>query len=211
MALTKNKNNTKEKQVIFLDHIEAQVIFKDKLKSTNERVLALEFLIENQTISHMLKLTNMVFSENEVSEHIFIDMIFNSFHKKTKTNEDYDEFLKSLQSTNVYLRNMAIKYLQESNEEATLFIEKILNSKDRDIRIFALNVLGDIKYEKSVDLLRYFLVQENDINAIMTAVDYLGEVGNHEDLSLLEALKKEHQNNAYVVFGVDMAISRIKG
>lgn len=211
MALKKTQNVKKNDKTIFLDHIEAQVVFKDKSRNIDERVVALEYLIENQTILHMLKLTNMVFSENELSEHIFIDMIFNSFHNKSKIDEDYDELLKSLQSANVYLRNMAIKYLQESNEEAEFFIDKLLKNKDRDIRIFALNILGDIKYEKSIDMLRYFLAQEDDLNAIMTAVDYLGEVGSLEDIKLLEALKTEHQTNTYVVFGVDMAINRIKG
>ena len=210
MAL-KKKQIVQEQKSSFDDYLQAQIVFKDTNNSEYVRVEALEYLIKEQSINHMLKLVNMMFSENKLSDHIYIDMIFNSFHGKNKVDEDYDEFLKSLQSTNVYLRNMAIKYLQESNEEAAFFIEKLLKSDDKDIRIFALNILGDVKYDKSVDMLRYFLALEGDINVMMTAVDYLGEVGSAKDIALLEALKLEHKDNQYVVFGVDIAIDRIKG
>lgn len=210
MAL-KKKQTIQEEKSSFEDYLQAQIVFKDTNNSEDLRVEALEYLIKEQSIKHMLKLSNMMFSENKISDHIYIDMIFNSFHGRDKIDEDYNEFLKSLQSTNVYLRNMAIKYLQESNEEATFFIEKLLKSDDKDIRIFALNILGDVKYDKSVDMLRYFLALEGDINVMMTAVDYLGEVGSAKDIPLLEALKLEHKDNQYVVFGVDIAIDRIKG
>jgi len=60
-------------------------------------------------------------------------------------------------------------------------------------------------------MLRYFLAQEDDVNAMMTAVDYMGEIGSMEDIPLLETLKVGHKDDPYVVFGVDMAINRIKG
>ena len=211
MGLNKSKKHSVVEQKKWQNHIDAQVVFKDRTKSEDERVEALEYLIENQTVSHMLKLINMIFNENTVSDHIYIDIAFNSFHDVPKTDEDFDNFTKSLQSENVYLRNMAIKYLQESDEEASIFIDKLLKSDDKDIRIFAINILGDVKYDKSVDMLRYFLAQEDDINAMMTAVDYMGEIGSVEDIQLLETLKVAHKDNPYVLFGVDTAIERIKG
>jgi len=212
MALKrKDDNNINIEQKQFKDHIEAQVVFKNKDNTQEQRVEALEYLIQNQSVSHNLKLINLMFDENSVSDHIYIDIAFNSFHDIPKTDEDYDNFTKSLQSTNVYLRNIAIKYLQNSNEEATIFIEKLLRSSDKDIRIFAINILGDVQYDKSVEMLRYFLAQEDDINAMMTAVDYMGEIGSQEDIALLETLKIAHKDDPYVCFGVDTAIDRIKG
>ena len=211
MALQKKIDSVETEQIVFENHIDAQVVFKDRTKTQEERVLALEFLIENQTVSHMLKLTNLIFDENIVSDHIYIDITFNSFKDIPKSDEDYESFTKSLQSNNVYLRNMAIKYLQESDEEAAIFIDKLLRNADKDIRIFAINILGDVKYDKSVYMLRYFLAQEDDTNAMMTAVDYLGEIGSEEDIPLLETLKVAHKDSPYVMFGVDTAINRIKG
>jgi len=116
-----------------------------------------------------------------------------------------------LQGQNVYLRNMVIKYLRENGEYAVSYLQELMNNPDKDTRIFAINIIGDVKFEESVSMLRYFIAQEGDINAMMTAVDYLGEIGTLEDIDLLEAVKKEHGSNPYVVFGVDMAIQRIKG
>jgi len=211
MALKTKTAPQQELQTKFDSHIEAQVVFKDITKSQEERIEALEYLVETQSVSHLLKLINFLFVQNKIEDHIYIDMVFGSFYNKPKSDEDYDNFTISLQSVNVYLRNAAITYLQNSDEEAAVFIEKLLKSPDKDIRIFAINILGDVKYEKSVDMLRYFLAQEDDINAMMTAVDYLGEIGSEDDIPLLETLKVGHKDDPYVVFGVDIAIKRIKG
>ena len=116
-----------------------------------------------------------------------------------------------LKSDNAYLRNAVITFLQEYGTDAKEFILRLMEDKDKDIRIFAINILGDVKYEDSVEMLRHFIVQENDINALMTAVDYFGEIGNSSDIELLQAIKQDKKDNAYVEFGIDMAISRIKG
>ena len=210
MAL-KPKVKQEKVETKFKSHVEAQVVLKDVTKTQDERVEALEYLIETQNISHILKLANLLFAQNKIEDHIYIDMVFGSFYGKSKSDEDYDNLTISLQSINVYLRNAAITYLQNSDEEAAIFIEKLLRNKNKDIRIFAINILGDVKYEKSVDMLRYFLAQEDDVNAMMTAVDYLGEIGSEEDIPLLKTLKVAHKDDPYVMFGVDMAIDRIKG
>ncbi|MEA3512748.1 MAG: HEAT repeat domain-containing protein [Campylobacterota bacterium] len=211
MALQKNTKEIKVEEIKFDNHIDAQLVFKDKSKTQEQRSEALEFLIKNKSVAHMLQLVNLMFTDNEVDDHLYIDMVFNSFHNVPKTDEDYSNFTKSLQSDNVYLRNMAIKYLQESNEEATIFIDRLLRSDDKDIRIFAINILGDVQYDKSIDMLRYFMAQEDDVNAMMTAVDYMGEIGSVEDIALLETLKIAHKDDPYVLFGVDTAIERIRG
>ena len=210
MAL-KPKAKQEKVETKYKSHVEAQVVLKDENNTQDERVEALEYLIETQDISHILKLANLLFAQNKIEDHIYIDMVFGSFYGKTKSDEDYNNLTISLQSINVYLRNAAITYLQNSDEEAAIFIEKLLQSKNKDIRIFAINILGDVKYEKSVDMLRYFLAQEDDVNAMMTAVDYLGEIGSQEDIPLLKTLKVAHKDDPYVMFGVDMAIDRIKG
>lgn len=214
MALIKKDNisNIKE-DMDFKDHVTAQIIFKDIKNSDEQRLEALNYLLETQTISHILKIVNNLFSLNLVRNHIFIDTIFNSFTNthRDKSEEDFRELLNTLKNDNVYLRNACIKYLQESDEDAVVFIEKLLQDPNKDIRIFAVNILGDVRYDKSVQILRYFIAREEDVNAMMTAVDYLGEIGSEEDIELLESVKKSHSDDLYVNFGVDMAIDRIKG
>jgi hypothetical protein len=45
----------------------------------------------------------------------------------------------------------------------------------------------------------------------MTAVDYLGEIGEEEDIPLRESLKERFSGDFYVEFAVDGAIKMIKG
>lgn len=211
MALISKKIEKETKKISYETHIEAQVAFKDRNKSQEERIEALEYLLANKSISHILRIANDLFALNNVEDHIFIDLIFSGFSGRKRDDEDFEQLFQTLKSDNVYLRNIAIKYLQESDEDAIEFIEKLLRNPDQDIRIFAINILGDVRYDKSVDILRYFIAQEGNINAMMTAVDYIGEIGSLEDIELLESLKLAHKENPYVLFGVDMAINRIKG
>jgi len=160
---------------------------------------------------YVLKMLSRLFTNNSTDVHPLIDYAFANFQIRPKREEDFDEMFLMLKSEDAYLRNMAISFLQNSGEESIKFLEKLLENKDKDIRIFAINILGDVKYAKSVDMLRYFLAQEDDINAMMTAVDYIGEIGSKEDIPLLETIKIAHKDDPYVCFGVDTAINRIKG
>ena len=55
------------------------------------------------------------------------------------------------------------------------------------------------------------LEDEQDINVAMTAVDYMGEIGEVEDIELLESLKRRFDGEFYVEFAVDSAVKLIKG
>ena len=55
------------------------------------------------------------------------------------------------------------------------------------------------------------LETEDDINVAMTAVDYMGEIGEVEDIPLLESLKERFTGDFYAEFAVDGAIKMIKG
>ena len=123
--------------------------------------------------------------------------------------------LRMLKSDNAYLRNAVISFLHNYGEEVEAFLQKLLTDPDRDVRIFAVNILGDVRFERATEMLRHFITREiaegHDINALMTAVDYLGELGSVEDIPLLQAVKKEFPDDPYVTFGVDLAIERIRG
>jgi len=190
---------------------DAESTFIDSKKSIDERIEALDYILRHKEIHFVLKILSELFRENRVDDHPLIDYAFSNFGTKPKREEDFDEMFKMLKSDNAYLRNMAIKFLQEFGVEAKPFLEKLMNDEDKDIRIFAINILGDVRYEDSVDMLRYFILKEKDINAMMTAVDYLGEIGSEEDIKLLEAIKKDFKDEPYVQFAIDTAIDRIKG
>jgi len=116
-----------------------------------------------------------------------------------------------LKLENAYIRNLGISMLRDFGDSIKYYIVKFLIGDDRDLRIFAINVLGDVDFSESRDMLVELLESEEDINVAMTAVDYMGEIGELKDIELLESLKKRFNGEVYVEFAVNGAITMIKG
>ncbi len=116
-----------------------------------------------------------------------------------------------LKLNNAYIRNLGISILRDFGDSIKYYIVKFLIGDDRDLRIFAINVLGDVNFAESRDMLVELLENEEDINVAMTAVDYMGEIGEVEDIPLLESLKERFSGDFYAEFAVDGAIKMIKG
>jgi len=116
-----------------------------------------------------------------------------------------------LKLDNAYSRNLGISILRDFGTAIKYYIVKFLIGEDRDLRIFAINVLGDVDFAESRDMLLELLEDEKDINVAMTAVDYMGEIGEEEDIELLESLKDRFKDEVYVKFAVDGAIKMIRG
>ena len=122
-----------------------------------------------------------------------------------------EKIMDLLKSNNAYIRNLGISILRDFGNSIKYYIVKFLIGDDRDLRIFAINVLGDVDFAESRDMLVELLEEENDINVAMTAVDYMSEIGELEDISLLESLKDRFNGDNYAEFAVDSAIKSIKG
>ena len=122
-----------------------------------------------------------------------------------------EDIMDLLKLDNAYIRNLGISILRNFGSSIKYYIVKFLIGDDRDLRIFAINVLGDVDFAESRDMLVELLEDEEDINVAMTAVDYMGEIGEEEDIDLLESLKDRFKDEVYVEFAVDGAVKMIKG
>ena len=122
-----------------------------------------------------------------------------------------ESIMELLKLDNAYVRNLGISILRDFGNAIKYYIVKFLIGDDRDLRIFAINVLGDVDFAESRDMLVELLENEQDINVAMTAVDYMGEIGEEEDINLLESLKDRFDGDFYAQFAVDSAIKLIKG
>jgi len=122
-----------------------------------------------------------------------------------------EKIMDLLKLDNAYVRNLGISILRDFSDSIKYYIVKFLIGDDRDLRIFAINVLGDVDFSESREMLIELLENEEDINVAMTAVDYMGEIGEEEDITLLESLKERFAGDFYVEFAVDGAIRMIKG
>ena len=212
MALIKNKVTQHLAEETFDSIDSAKNSFLNNNETEENKISAIDYLINNSSMLDVLDiLMELTVDENDIKHHVYIDLVFSNFVNTKKSDADFEAMLQMLKSKNVYLRNMVIKYLQENGTDARVFIKRLMENPDKDLRIFAINILGDVRFEESIEMLRYFIAQEDDINAMMTAIDYLGEIGSCDDIDLLEAVKKEHADDPYVVFGADVAIERLRG
>jgi len=122
-----------------------------------------------------------------------------------------ERIMDLLKLDNAYIRNLGISMLRDFGDSIKYYIVKFLIGDDKDLRIFAINVLGDVTFSESRDMLVELLETEEDINVAMTAVDYMSEIGEEADIPLLESLKERFDGEVYVQFAVDGAITMIKG
>ena len=122
-----------------------------------------------------------------------------------------EEIMELLKLHNAYVRNLGISVLQNYGDAIKYYIVKFLIGDDKDLRIFAVNVLGDVNFAESRDMLLELLEKEDDINVSMTAVDYIAEIGELEDIDQLENIKQRFNDEPYVQFAIDRAITCIKG
>ena len=118
--------------------------------------------------------------------------------------------MELLKVQNAYIRNLGISILQDYGDAIKYYIVKFLIGDDSDLRIFAINVLGDVNFAESRLMLVELLETEQNVNVAMTAVDYMAEIGEEEDIALLESVK-ERFSDPYVDFAVDGAIRSIRG
>jgi HEAT repeat protein len=205
------KSEEIQTQKTFETSVEAQDVFENRKEDESFRVDALEYLLSHKEMSYILDILLKQYDKLNNTDHSLIDHAFANFKLNQSQDDDFNSVLKMLESQNAYLRNKAITFLQDSGETAKTFIKKLLNSQQSDIRIFAVNILGDVKYEDSRSMLVDLIKDESEPNVLMTAIDYLGEIGELEDLELLSSIKEKFSDEPYVSFGIDMACEKIKG
>ncbi len=202
------------KKTIYKDIVE-----KEKFESLSEAVIFFEssdsYEDKNYALSEIVqfdsgyqKIAEILQVEND---HTIIDNIGTMLSSIAGKIAPIDEILSLLKREDPYVRNIAISILQNYGSAIKYYIVKYLIGNDRDLRIFAINVLGDVKFAQSRDMMIELLESEEDVNVAMTAVDYLGEIGLKEDISLLNSLKERFKDEFYVTFAVDNAVNAIKG
>lgn len=130
--------------------------------------------------------------------------------KMDRKHAPIEAVMELLKVKNAYIRNLGITTLQSYGDAIKYYIVKFLIGDDRDLRIFAINVLGDVNFAESREMLIELLENERDINVAMTAVDYMSEIGEPADIPLLESIKGRF-DDPYVAFAVDNAIRSIRG
>lgn len=118
--------------------------------------------------------------------------------------------LPMLRSEDAQLRNGAIEALTEMPEAVGPCVVALLDDADPDVRIFTVNLLGDLKHPDINIWLTKVLTRDEHVNVVAAAIEVVAEVGTPEAVPALQAAVLRFSSDPFLGFAADMAIERIE-
>jgi HEAT repeat protein len=115
-----------------------------------------------------------------------------------------------LRSEDPALRTGAIEVLGALPDAVAPKIERLLADADGDVRIFTVNLLGELRHPRVPQWLVQVLQHESAVNVVGAALEVLAEVGQPEALPALQATRQRFADDPYIRFAADLAIERIE-
>jgi HEAT repeat protein len=117
--------------------------------------------------------------------------------------------INCLKSDDAHLRNSAIEALKQVSEKVSPYIEKLLQDREPDVRIFAVNILESLRHPNVVKWLIEVIEKDENVNVCATALDLLAEVGTEEAIPAIKKVRERFKNEPYIQFASDIALKRI--
>jgi HEAT repeat protein len=114
-----------------------------------------------------------------------------------------------LRSEEPSLRNGAIEVLASLPDAVAPQIDRLLQDTDSDVRIFTVNLLGDLRHPQVPRWLAQVLRSDVEVNVVGAALEVLIEVAGPDALPALHDAKRRFADDAYIVFSADLAIERL--
>ncbi|WP_119156628.1 HEAT repeat domain-containing protein [Caldimonas tepidiphila] len=118
--------------------------------------------------------------------------------------------LPLLRSEDAALRNGAIEVLAGLPAAVAPSIDALLADADGDVRIFAVNLLGELRHADVPRWLGRVLLEETQVNVVGAALDLAAEVGDEAMLPALEAVRARFADEPYISFAAELAQERIR-
>lgn len=118
--------------------------------------------------------------------------------------------LPLLRTDDAGLRNGAIEALAAMPQAVAPCIDRLLLDADPDVRIFTVNLLGELRHGSVPVWLVQVLRQDTHVNVVAAALEVLAEVGSAAELPALRAARDRFDDDAFIQFAADLAISRIE-
>lgn len=117
--------------------------------------------------------------------------------------------LPLLRSEDAALRNGAIEALSGMADAVAPRVQALLHDSDADVRIFTINLMGDLRHPHVAAWLAQVLREEPEVNVVAAALEVLAEVGLPEHVPLLREAARRFADDPFVGFAADTAIERI--
>ena len=127
-----------------------------------------------------------------------------------RTPDVIQAILPLLGSDRAPVRNGVIEALQQMPDLVAPEIDRLLGDPNPDVRIFTVNVLESLRHRSVVSWLIRVVEQDPHVNVCATAIDLLGEVGDHTALPALHAVKRRFAGEPFIDFAVSVALGQIE-
>ena len=118
--------------------------------------------------------------------------------------------LPLLRTEDAGLRNGAIEALAAMPQHVAPCMDRLLLDPDPDVRIFTVNLMGELRHADVPRWLQQVLRHESHINVVAAALEVLAEVGSASDLPALRSVRERFGDDAFIQFATDIAVSRIE-
>lgn len=115
-----------------------------------------------------------------------------------------------LRSEEPALRNGAIEVLAGLPTLVAPCIDALLQDADDDVRIFTVNLLGDLRHPQVPQWLKQVLWTEPQVNVVGAALEVLAEVGGADTVPALQAVRARFADDPYIGFSADLVAERIE-
>lgn len=120
------------------------------------------------------------------------------------------ELVPLLRSDEASLRNGAMEVLATMPNEAAQHVAPLLSDPDPDVRLLTLQLLSEFAHPHVRDWLRKVLEFDDNLNVVASAVEVMAEVGQVQDIDLLQAVVDRFHGDVFIAFTVDVALSRME-
>jgi HEAT repeat protein len=121
-----------------------------------------------------------------------------------------DALLPLLRTEDAQLRNGAIEALAGMPKAVAPRIAALLRDDDPDVRIFTVNLLGELRHDQVVPWLLQVLRGEREVNVVAAAIEVLAEVGGPEHVTPLRDAARRFAADPFIAFAADIAAARIE-
>lgn len=159
------------------------------MKNTEERLNELDRLFEKKIEDNLDEIIAMLEVEKEdiVKEKII------SYLKTKNNSKVIKKIITFFESEDIYLRNAAVEVISSFYEFPLENLSKMLKHKNKHVRKLALDTLYNTHNPMAASFLAEGL-QDEDINNVITAVEYLGELKAYKYADEITELLKLTEN-----------------
>ena len=126
------------------------------------------------------------------------------------SDEAVSALLPLLRSEDARLRNGAIEVLSGLPKVVGPRISALLLDTDVDVRIFTVNLLGELRHEQVTQWLQQVLLSDREVNVVAAAIEVMAETGQPEHIDALRETRRRFADDPFIGFAADVAIERIR-